>query len=270
FIMISDINDRPYVANNNEIAVNEGTSILITNAYLSINDPDNVSEDLVFISHSIEPPGHGSLFCNEIKLTENTSFTQADIEDNLITYSHPDGEINLVQILFTVSDGQKQLTEILFDIHIIPVNDPPQIINNKLLCTTEGEEKIIEEKHLKVSDIDNTDDEIYYYLTKIPENGSLYLNGEAQKINNVFSQEDINTSNLFYKHNGTESQSDHFSFTITDSMGIVIPENSFFINITNNNDTPILVNNAGLILPEGGHQIILESILLVTDEDNTA
>ncbi|KPA16265.1 hypothetical protein MHK_003528, partial [Candidatus Magnetomorum sp. HK-1] len=154
--------------------------------------------------------------------------------------------------------------------HIIPVNDPPQIINNKLLCITEGGEKIIEEKHLKVSDIDNTNDELYYYLTKIPKNGSLYLNGEAQKINNVFSQEDINASNLIYKHNGTESQSDYFSFTITDSMGIVIPEKSFFISITNTNDTPILVNNTGLILPEGGHQIILESILLVTDEDNTA
>ena len=268
-INITDVNDRPYIDQNNEIAVNEGSSILITNSYLSLNDPDNEKQDILYLSHKIMPSGQGALYRNDIQLTENESFSQRDIDENLITYKHSGGEISLVQIFFTASDGQLQLTDIQFNIHIIPENDPLQIINNNLLTITEGKEKIIDENSLKVTDVDNNIDELLFYLIKLPENGTINLNGKILNVNQSFSQADINDSYIVYKHNGSESLSDSFSFTITDNMGAVVPETFFYISIIEENDMPVLINNTGIILPEGGNQTILSSSLLATDEDNS-
>ncbi|KPA12194.1 Cadherin domain protein, partial [Candidatus Magnetomorum sp. HK-1] len=268
-IQISEVNDTPILAENNAITVNESSTITLTNLDLQITDPDHSATELTYISHNIEPALHGSLYRNGILLQQSDTFTQADIDENRIAYHHAGGELSLVQIRFNASDGISQLSDILFTINVIAVNDSPLLFSNNLLGLAEGALKIIGNTFLKVTDVDNTDAELIFYLTVKPANGNLLLNAVPLNNGETFTQESINSNILTYQHNGTETVSDSFSFTITDGMGAVLPETVFNISISGNNDTPVLVNNSGLNLLEGSNSNISSTHLQVSDTDNT-
>ncbi|MBF0451875.1 MAG: tandem-95 repeat protein, partial [Candidatus Magnetomorum sp.] len=267
-IIVSEINDSPIIAQNNGITVNEGSAITLTNQDLQITDPDHSPNDLIYTYQSSNPSSHGSLYRNQVLLQENDTFTQADIDNNIITYIHAGGETALISMQFKATDGLIQLSNIILNINVLPVNDSPQIISNNMIGLSEGATKIIGNTFLKISDDDNTDDELIFYVTQLPSYGFLSYSGTDLVVGDVFTQESINNSLLTYRHSGAETASDQFAFTITDGMGATLPETIFQMSITADNDTPVLVNNMGLNLSEGDYQIIGSGNLLVTDPDN--
>jgi hypothetical protein len=184
-------------------------------------------------------------------------------------YHHAGGENNRVVIYFQVTDGMVQLSDIMVSIQVQAVNDAPQIVSNHLLGLSEGSSRTIGQTFLQLSDADNTYTELVYYITQLPAYGALILGGTSLDIADTFTQEDINNGLLSYQHNGAETVSDQFTFTISDGIAS-LPETVFQISISANNDTPILVLNTGLSLEEGTQQSIGSDILMVTDSDNTA
>ena len=73
---------------------------------------------------------------------------------------------------------------------------------------------------------------------------------------------------ITYEHDGSETVSDSFQFTVSDGSGGSIGNTTFIITVTPVNDEPIIVSNTGSTFPNGGSGIIDNSKLQVTDVDN--
>ncbi|GBD36091.1 Leukotoxin [bacterium HR36] len=111
---------------NNGLTVPEGGSGVIDNSKLAASDVDNPDNQIIFTVTGL--PVNGQLLKNGVPLSANGTFTQADINANLITYVHNGSETNSDSFTFTLtdSDGGNGGTH-TFNITITPVNDPPTV-----------------------------------------------------------------------------------------------------------------------------------------------
>ncbi len=85
-----------------------------------------------------------------------------------------------------------------------------------------------------------------FTVGSVPTNGTLFKNAVALAASGTFTQEEINNNLITYSHNGGETISDGFSFTVSDGAGGSIASTNFAITVTPVNDSPVLTNNLGL------------------------
>ncbi|WP_158219478.1 Ig-like domain-containing protein [Synechococcus sp. BO 8801] len=138
---------------------------------------------------------------------------------------------------------------------IAPLNDPPVASQNAPLSLVEGSRAVIKgsngtagnEPRLVYGDSDNSPLQRQYRITSLPTNGRLFLNGRALGLNSVFTQADLDANLISYLHDGTETSSDAFSFTVSDGGGdnpISGATNNvpgtYVISVTQANDLPSL------------------------------
>ncbi|MCP9785970.1 cadherin-like domain-containing protein, partial [Cyanobium sp. N5-Cardenillas] len=110
---------------------------------------------------------------------------------------------------------------------IAPLNDPPVASQNAPLSLVEGSRAVIKgsngsagnEPSLVYSDSDNSPLQRQFRITSLPSNGRLFLNGRALGLDSVFTQADLDNNLITYLHDGTETSSDAFSFTVSDGGG---------------------------------------------------
>jgi len=150
----------------------------------------------------------------------------------------------------------------------LSLNSLPILATNLLLPVSEEATQVITNAFLQVTDQDNVPDELTYTLGGLPENGALSLNGAALTAGATFTQADIDEGLLRYSHDGTETLSDRFTFTVADGLGGFISLTTFNIAVTPVNDLPVLVSNQGLSLSEAGSVTITDTLLQFTDPDN--
>lgn len=117
-ISINDINEIPVVEVNEGITVDQRDSQDITASDLLASDQDDATSDIVFTVTSL--PANGSLFKGGTALAANGTFTQADIDGNLISYSQNGNDATSDSFTFTVSDGELTTEPEEFDITITP------------------------------------------------------------------------------------------------------------------------------------------------------
>ncbi|MEA5392631.1 cadherin-like domain-containing protein, partial [Cyanobium gracile UHCC 0139] len=138
---------------------------------------------------------------------------------------------------------------------IAPLNDPPVASQNAPLSLAEGSRAVIKgsngtagnEPRLVYGDSDNSPVQRQYRITSLTSNGRLFLNGRALGLNSVFTQADLDANLITYLHDGTETSSDAFSFTVSDGGGdnpISGATNNvpgtYVISVTQANDLPSL------------------------------
>ncbi len=151
-------------------------------------------------------------------------------------------------------------------------NLPPEIVANNGLTLPEGNGIGLSGSELNTTDSEQGPAEIVYTITQLPVNGQLFdltAGSTLINLNDAFTQEDINNVLIAYNHDGSETTSDSFSFTVSDGLN-TLPEEVFSISITPVNDDPVLQTNAGLLLDNGENSTIGSSLLSVTDVDNVA
>ncbi len=271
-ITVMPQNDAPVIVNNTGITVAEGAvATVISSAQLSVSDVDNGPVELVFTVTAI--PAQGTLALNGVPLAVNDTFTPADINNGLLTYAHDGSETTSDGFGFTVSDGSGGvIPPTLFAITVTAVNDPPTVTTNLGMTVAEGATAtVVANTQLQVSDVDNTAAEIVYTLTTAPVNGTLALNGTPLIVNSTFTQADLNAGVLTYAHNGSETTSDSFAFTVSDGASGSIPTTMFAITVTASNDVPTITTNLGLTVAEGAAATPITSAQLqVSDADNAA
>jgi len=107
-------------------------------------------------------------------------------------------------------------------------NDSPVLVNNTGLTVDEGGTKTITNTMLLVTDTDNTPAELIYTVEVVPGNGTLKLGGTAT---GSFTQKDIDDGMLAYEHNGSETSSDSFVFSVSDGAGGTIGNTTFNISV---------------------------------------
>ncbi|WP_034388163.1 cadherin-like domain-containing protein, partial [Comamonas composti] len=166
-------------------------------------------------------------------------------------------------------------------INIVPVNDAPLIqvtpkedaphiddtisgggktdAFNKLLEVDEGGKVTIDSGYLVAIDRDNTTTQRQYQLTTLPEHGQLMLGGKVLGLGSTFTQADIDSNRLEYKHNGDEPDdltvdgyNDFFKFQVSDGAKTTV-EGSFWIAVIPVNDAPTIEAHPGN-RPTNGNQ----------------
>ena len=131
-------------------------------------------------------------------------------------------------------------------ITVNPVNDEQVLATNTGVTVAENSiGTVVTSVVLATTDIDNSAAQLVYTITSAPANGTLRLGGVALTSGGTFSQADINGGLVTYDHDGSETASDTFAFSVNDGAGTA-STGSFAIAITPVNDnTPVITSNGG-------------------------
>ncbi|MGB7443027.1 MAG: cadherin-like domain-containing protein [Coleofasciculaceae cyanobacterium] len=89
------------------------------------------------------------------------------------------------------------------------------IVENLALTLAEGQNKVITNQFLEITDNDASADQIIYTLTDLPDGGQLLLNGVALAVGSTFTQAQINSKSLTFADGETELSGDSFGFSVT-------------------------------------------------------
>lgn len=132
-ISVIPVNDTPVITGQRAISMNEGTSISLTLADVTVSDPDsNFPEDFTLIVQ----PGEGYT-------VSGTTVT-------------PNPDLNgALTVDVAVSDGATTSATFGLQVTIIPVNDPPAITGHLAVSTSEDTPREITVADLIISDPDN-------------------------------------------------------------------------------------------------------------------
>lgn len=248
---ITPVNDPPTLITNTGIPLNEGESATIKTAQLEIYDPDDPATGITYhVDSGDSALTHGTLFLNGVALSVGDTFTQADINNELITYTHDGSETTSDSFVFHISESSADVTISgqTFTFTIVPVNDTPAVNFNTGLTLDEGASATITSTQLDFNDPDNPDTSITYTITSVASNGTLFKNGVALVLNSTFTQADINNNLVTYTHDGSDTTGAFFGFSVSDGVGGLNPDQSFHFTINPVNDPP----SAGSDIFEGG------------------
>ncbi len=259
------VNPAPIVATNSGLTLNEGTQSTITNSLLQTTDLNNTATQLTYTLNSI--PTNGILFRNGIALSLGQTFTQADLNNGLITYQHNDSETTSDRFNFRVSDGVHTLNR-TFNIRVNPINDVPIVVTNTGLTLDEGTSTTLTNNLLQITDAETTAADLIYTLDSLPTNGILFRNGIALSIGQTFTQADLNNGLIAYQHNDSETTNDSFDFRVSD--GVHTLNRTFNITINPVNDAPtISLSNNHVSYINNTEAVIINSSATVSDIDST-
>ena len=263
-ITITRRNDVPTLSNNNDLSLQEGSSKAITGTMLRWIDADTLPTTDTLTYTVTGGPSHGTL--------SHPSFTQAQLDaGNIVFYNHSTVEPNEESsdsFTYTLNDGSGSGDlPGSFDIDITPKNDNPTEVNNGPISLLEGGTEVIGNARLLWDDRDPIGDTLTYTIVLGPTNGSLN-HGTS------WTQADVPT--LAYTHNGLETTSDSFTYTVNDGAGSgeLGASGPFLISITPQNDEPIHpaeeippTPEDPFVVAEGASGDISSDELLWTDED---
>ena len=127
-VVLTSVTLTPTESANTGSALAEGSSVIITTAELAFSDLDQTAAELVYTVTSAVT--HGTLYRNGVPLGSGGTFTQADIDNNRITYRHDGGETTSASFGFSISDGHGgTVTGQSFSFAVTPVNDAPTVAN---------------------------------------------------------------------------------------------------------------------------------------------
>ncbi len=157
------------------------------------------------------------------------------------------------------------------NVDITAVNDEQVLTTNTGTTVAEGSTgNVITAAMLDTNDVDNTDAQLVYTVDVAPVNGTLYRNGVALSATDTFTQADIVAGLITYDHDGSQTSSDSFDFTVDDGTGTTT-SSTFTWTISNTNDAPVqsLIEGAALAYSENDGAVAITSTLAISDVDDT-
>ncbi|GFR30934.1 chondroitin sulfate proteoglycan 4 [Trichonephila clavata] len=192
------------------------TKKTITTDLLDTEDPDSQPRDIVYTILNLGSPETEAFFENAKmpgKITD--TFTQADINDNLIAYNNK-GAGN-VRVTIRVSDGI-QSDQSTSTFRIAPFDLEITLVNNTGITLPYDSYALISSDNLTF--VDNAPDqnlEIRFDVVKLPTCGSLQRlrNNNRWYTVNHFTQRQLKKDKLRYVHNKDRPIYDEFKFTVS-------------------------------------------------------
>lgn len=126
-------------------------------------------------------------------------------------------------------------------INVVAVNDSPAILTNTTLTVAEGANATISSAHLNENDPDDSGAGLTYTITSGPTNGRVELSSNPGVAISSFTQAQINANVVRYVHDGSETSSDSFGFSLADGgeNGATPATGTFNITVTPVNDPPV-------------------------------
>nr|XP_045009957.1 FRAS1-related extracellular matrix protein 1 isoform X4 [Jaculus jaculus] len=212
-IRTADTN-APRVSWNTGLNLLEGQSRAITWEQFQIVDNDNIGAVQLVIVDGLQ---HGRL---TVRGAKAFIFTVTDLQVGVVRYHHDDSDSTKDFIVFRIFDGQHN-TRHKFPINILPKDDsPPFLITNVVIELEEGQTTLIKDSMLRASDMDSSDDYIFFNITKSPQAGEIMKKPGPGLIGYPvpgFLQKDLFNGIIYYRHFGGEIFEDSFEFILRDS-----------------------------------------------------
>ncbi|XP_051843280.1 FRAS1-related extracellular matrix protein 1 [Antechinus flavipes] len=212
-IRTADTN-APRVSWNMGLSLLEGQSRPITWEQFQIVDNDDISAVRLVIVDGLQ---HGRL---TVRGGKGFIFTIADIQAGAVRYHHDDSDSTKDFVVFRIFDGHHS-TRHKFPINILPKDDsPPLLITNVVIALDEGQTVLIQSSMLKASDMDSSDDYIFFNITKPSQAGEIIKKPGSGLIGYPvpgFLQRDLFNGIIYYRHFGGEIFEDSFEFVLCDS-----------------------------------------------------
>lgn len=194
------------------VSLREGGRVTLTTDLLSTTDLNSPDENLVFTI--TRAPVRGHLECTDTPGMPIVSFSQLELAGSKVYYIHTsDDEVKMDSFEFEVTDGYNPIFR-TFRISIVDVDNKKPVVTVNSLIVTEGETKLITPFELTAEDQDTTEKQLKFTITQLPLHGKLLHNLTTPVTG--FSKQDLNENLISYRHDGTESSEDSFSFTVTD------------------------------------------------------
>jgi len=229
-ITVVAVNDPPTVEANNGLTLVEGATAQISNTDLDHDDVDNPDSEIFYTLDSSVING---LLRNGLAVLAVTdTFTEADLVGGDITYTHDGSETVSDSFDFTVSDNEVSLGQDSFSITVTPVNDAPTQVVNAGVTVAEGGTVMLTSSELDHDDADDADSAIFYTLDLSPFNGTLFNDGVVLSTSDEFTEADLVGGDITYTHDGSETVSDSFDFTVRDDEDGALAQDTFAITIT--------------------------------------
>ncbi|ESO99609.1 hypothetical protein LOTGIDRAFT_173674 [Lottia gigantea] len=279
------INDEPPEIITEQLFVQEGRFVTLTNASMFVLDIDTVPEDLVFTLDI--PPSHGSLRKQEYirdtpftatLLTSGSVFTYQDILNELIVYHHNDEEVTTDMIQLSLTDGEFNDTKSVNIIVGLINDETPRMTINRGLRITPGSRTVITSSILKATDLDSEDSSIIYTLSRdstigrlIFKDGDLSYKISTKSQHQKFTQNDIDRGHIMFIHReGSRPglRRDVIKFKLSDPDGNDLIDQDFFISILEDRYPPTIVVNKQFTVEEGRRQKITTDFLSSNDVDS--
>ncbi|MEW6753871.1 MAG: Ig-like domain-containing protein [Candidatus Latescibacterota bacterium] len=122
-VTVTPVNDPPRVTVNQGLTLRERATALITEAQLQASDVDHPAAQLTYTVLAV--PERGTLARSGTPLARNGRFTQADVDNDLIAYTHTAGDTLPDRFTFTVADAPGAATATTaFAITVTPAHRP--------------------------------------------------------------------------------------------------------------------------------------------------
>ncbi|XP_009947556.1 PREDICTED: FRAS1-related extracellular matrix protein 3, partial [Leptosomus discolor] len=197
---------------NKGVTLKEGGKVTLTTDLLSTSDVNSPDENLRFsVTRS---PTRGHLENSDSPGVPVVSFTQLQLAGNKICYIHTaEDEVKMDSFEFEVTDGYNPVFR-SFRVSIIDVDNKKPILTIGDLVVEEGETKLITPFELAVEDGDTPDHLLLFTVTQVPVHGRILYNNSYPVTS--FTKQDLNENLISYRHDGTETSQDSFSFSVTD------------------------------------------------------
>uniref|UniRef100_A0A8B9PVL4 FRAS1 related extracellular matrix 3 n=1 Tax=Apteryx owenii TaxID=8824 RepID=A0A8B9PVL4_APTOW len=197
---------------NKGVTLKEGGRVTLTTDLLSTSDVNSPDKNLRFsVTRS---PTRGHLENSDSPGIPVVSFTQLQLAGNKIYYIHPaEDEVKMDSFEFEVTDGYNPVFR-TFRVSITNVNNKKPILTIGDLVVEEGKTRLITPFELTVEDGDTPDYLLLFTVTQVPVYGQILYNNSYPVTS--FTKQDLNENLISYKHDGTETSQDSFSFSVTD------------------------------------------------------
>lgn len=197
---------------NRGVEIPEGGTVILTTDIISGTDMNSPDEKLKFTI--TKTPQHGYVEFVARRGIPIVTFTQLDLAASRVRYVHnAEDEMKMDNFEFEVTDGFNPVSR-TFRIALTDVDNKRPVLMFTVLRLKEGSSKIITPFELKAVDMDTPDGKILFTITQVPLHGNLLYN--FSRIVSQFSLKDLKQNLICYQHDGTETLSDSFTFTVTD------------------------------------------------------
>ncbi|XP_069341542.1 extracellular matrix organizing protein FRAS1 [Eulemur rufifrons] len=266
----------PYVAVNRGLRLPAGSSAPITEQHLRVTGAGSGDRDVVYVLK--EDPRAGHLQTAQPDGPQQISvrgpvrsFTQTDIRQGQVEYSHRAGEPGgSFAFRFDVVDGEgNRLADQSFAVSVVEDKSPPVIVTNEGLVLDENSVEKITTLQLSAADQDSDPAELTYSVTRQPRLGHLEHAASPGVRISSFTQADLAAGNVQYVHSSeAEKHEDAFGFALSDGAHEVTQ--TFLITLRPVDDSLPVVRSSGMRVQAGMRKTLTEFELRAEDSDTEA
>ncbi|MDE2861131.1 MAG: Ig-like domain-containing protein, partial [Chloroflexota bacterium] len=230
-LTVAEVNDAPAPVDDSA-SVAEGGSVDVTATTLLANDTD---------------PEGDTLSITAVGGAVNGSVTLAE-DKSKVRYTHDGSETTTGSFTYTVSDGTATGSGTV-SVTVTPVNDAPSAVADTL-TVAEGGEVEVAATTLLANETDAEGDTLSITAVGGAVNGSVALSEDKSKVT--------------YTHDGSETTSGSFTYTVSD--GTDTATGTVSVTVTPVNNAPTGVNDTATVA-EGGEVEVAVTTLLANDTD---